>query len=137
MHVQCIKQRTDRHVSETEADQQRKHCKRKITLNPSEQDPLDLRPFNITDGTWVRGLREQVCGSLAPWNRGGDSVKPIANSEDGDCVVVKLQGHWEHWGLFYRYREFIKVQACPRHVDFKVVLAFMRFSLSFRARVCA
>jgi hypothetical protein len=59
----------------------------------------------------VRGLREQVCGALAPWNRGGDSNKPIENDEDGACIVLKIQGHWEHWGLFYRYREFIKVNS--------------------------
>lgn len=105
-------QRTDRHVAEPDANLRRKQCRRKVTLSPSEQDPLDLTPFNVTDGAWVKGLRDQVCGALAPWNRGrvvnAAAVSGGAAAEE-ECVVVKLQGHWEHWGLFYRYREFIKV----------------------------
>jgi hypothetical protein len=83
--------RTDRHVSKEEANDIRKQCKRQVTLNPSEQEELSLIPFNITDGSWVKSIREKVCGKDAKWNKGNKDYVPSA---DEPCIVVKLQGHW-------------------------------------------
>jgi hypothetical protein len=144
-------------VTEADANLRRKQCRRKVTLSPSEQAPLDPAPFNVTDGAWVRGLREQVCGPLAPWNRGRDESSAAGaagggaagkQADDEECIVVKLQGHWEHWGLFYRYREFIKV--LPRRCEQKnnpslilvlssgdLYLSFSLFMVSFYGLVAA
>ena len=52
--------REDRHVSKGEADEMRGRCRHKLTIGPTGQGDLDLTAFNITDGSWVRSIREQV-----------------------------------------------------------------------------
>jgi len=87
----------DRHLTTQEADEMRARCRRKVTINPTEQEDLSLVPFNITDGAWVRTIREKVCGKFAPWNRGNP-----AQPGDNACIVLKIQNHWQHAAFYYR-----------------------------------
>ena len=105
-----------------EADSFRQRCKLKVTLNPTEQEDLELTPFNITDGSWVRTIREKVCGELAPWNRGKEGAAlAAAAGADQPCVVVKIQNHWEHAAFFYRYRRFLQAHVFRSPEDLRQV----------------
>ena len=92
--------RTDRHVTKEKADEIRQRCNRKITISPTEQEDLALTPFNITDGSWVRSIRERVCGASA-------AASTKTKTTTLPCTVLKVQNHWQHAGFLFRYRRFL------------------------------
>ena len=106
--------RTERHVTKDEADAMRARCRRKITISPTEQEDLALHPFNITDGSWVRSIRERVCGDAALSREkprkaadGSQQQQQQQQQQQLPCTVFKLQNHWQHAGFLFRYRRFL------------------------------
>ena len=95
-------------VDKTLADSFRARCGIKVDVRPEVQRGLELAPWSIATsdeaaGAWVRAIREQAC--LGP------KVAKRAAALKGtgrDCVVVKVQNHWQHTGYFQRYGQFIR-----------------------------